>query len=308
MANGYASDDPTGPAAMKLFVDELTKRLAQTPRKEVFIYVHGFNNSFEDSIVTTGEFWHFIGREGVPLAYTWPAGEGTIRAYGYTEQSSQYTVYHLKQLLRLVASCPDVQRVHLVGHSRGTDVLTTAIRELHLETRGVARTNEKFKFGTLILAAPDMDLDVVTQRIWSERISQAFERCIIYVHKGDKALSLSNWLTGGSTRFGDLDLTIFTPDEIHSMRGSERNQFIEARVTEAGKFGHDYYRANPSVSSDLILVLRYQLPAGGKHGRPLRVSDKGFWVLDDNYPNTSTEWLAAIERRRVTGTAPATTP
>jgi esterase/lipase superfamily enzyme len=297
MAHGYASDDPAGPEAMKLFLEELTKRLAQTPRKDVFIYVHGFNTSFADSVATAGEFWHFIGREGVPIAYSWPAGQGLFQAYGYTEQSSQYTVFHLKQLLRLIASCPDVQKVHLVGHSRGTDVLTTAIRELHLETRAVANTGEKFKFGTLILAAPDMDLDVVTQRIWCERISQAFDHCIIYVHKGDKALSLSNWLTGGSARLGDIDHTIFTADEIHSMRGSERNQFIEANVTEGGSFGHDYYRSNPSVSSDLILALRYQLPPGGEHGRPLQIADDGFWVIDDDYPSASTDWLEVLQRR-----------
>jgi esterase/lipase superfamily enzyme len=308
MTHGYATDDPSGPESMQRFREELSARLAQTPRKEVFIYIHGFNNSFLESVVTAGEFWHFIGREGVPIAYTWPAGKGTLRAYGYTEQSSQYTVYHLKQLLRLIATCEDVKKVHLVGHSRGTDVVTTAVRELHLETRGVGNTKEKFKFGTLVLAAPDMDVDVVTQRIWAERISQAFDRVVMYVHKGDKALSLSNWLTGGANRLGDLDFTIFNEDEIHSMRGSERNQFVEARVSEAGEFGHDYYRANPSVSSDLILLLRYQLAPGGEHGRPLEVGKNGFWVLDDDYPKSSTDWLEVVRRRDTADMAPTTAP
>jgi len=53
---------------------EIRRRLAATPRKEVFIYVHGYANTFEDAAFVGGEFWHFLGREGVPIAYTWPAG------------------------------------------------------------------------------------------------------------------------------------------------------------------------------------------------------------------------------------------
>jgi esterase/lipase superfamily enzyme len=37
------------------FTDALTARLSATPRKEVFLFVHGFDNTFEDAVVTIGE-------------------------------------------------------------------------------------------------------------------------------------------------------------------------------------------------------------------------------------------------------------
>jgi len=45
-----------------------------TPRKEVFIFVHGFYNDFNDAAFTLAELWHFVGRVGIPILYTWPAG------------------------------------------------------------------------------------------------------------------------------------------------------------------------------------------------------------------------------------------
>jgi esterase/lipase superfamily enzyme len=44
------------------------------PRKEVFIFVHGFHNDFNDAAFVMAELWHFLGRIGVPIVYTWPSG------------------------------------------------------------------------------------------------------------------------------------------------------------------------------------------------------------------------------------------
>jgi len=276
--------DPTEVEAEKQFIAELSKRLAGTPRKEVFMFVHGFNVSFEGAIYTTGELWHFLGREGVPISYSWPAGVGTLRAYEYTRESGEFTIYHLKQTLRMIASCPELQKVHIIAHSRGTDVVTTALRELHLEIRGTARTQEKLKLGTVVLAAADLDIDVVIEHDATERIGQAVEHAAIYLFNHDQALSFSNWLAGGIMRLGDLDPDRFDKDELEALRSMRRLQIIDARITKPGNMGHNYFHANPAVSSDLILLLRYNLPPGGPDGRPLGISRTGFWIIDNDYP------------------------
>jgi esterase/lipase superfamily enzyme len=52
------------------FHDLLRERLARTPQKDVYIFVHGFNTTFNDSVFRPAEVWHFMGRAGVPIAYT----------------------------------------------------------------------------------------------------------------------------------------------------------------------------------------------------------------------------------------------
>lgn len=276
--------DPATVDAAQRFCAELSARLAQTPRKEVFIYVHGFANTFDDAVMTTGEIWHFLGREGVPVCYTWPADSGLFQAYEYTVASTDFTIFHLKQAIRLIASCPDVERINILAHSRGTAVVTDAVRELHIELRSTTDTQRALKLGSVLLAAADIDLDVAIARNGTERIGQAVERSALYISHQDKALGLSTWLFGGAGRVGDVDAKIFSKEELETLRHSSRLQLIEARVHEAGTFGHSYYHANPAVSSDLVLFLRYRLLPGAAHGRPLAVTEGGLWEIEDGYP------------------------
>ncbi len=282
-----AEADATQLEAERRFREDLAARLAKTDRKEVFIYVHGFANSFENATLTTAEVWHFLGREGVPICYTWPAGAGGLLGYQYTLESTQFTVYHFKQALRLIASCPEVEKVHIIAHSRGTAVTTDAIRELHLEIRGTANTQETLKLGTVVLAAADIDLDVVIARNATERIGQAVERAAVYISNHDKALGISGWLFGGVRRLGDADTKMFDEDELNALRSSQRLQLIDARIKQAGLIGHSYFHHNAAVSSDIVLLLRYQLPPGADHGRPLSASELGLWVIDDDYPGAT---------------------
>jgi esterase/lipase superfamily enzyme len=281
--SGYARDDT---AAEEAFRRDLSARLAHTPSKEVFVYVHGFANNFYSGVNVVGELWHFMGRRGVPIAYTWPAGSPSLlRAYMYDRESSEFTVYHFKQVLKLIASCPDVEKVNIISHSRGTDVATSALRELHLEIRGTGLDTRKvLKLGTVVLAAPDLDVDVVVQRLTTDRIGQVPEHLALYVCSEDKALGVSNWLYGGETRLGRLRSSMFPPAELEAMRNDGSVQPIDARVSDPGAFGHSYFYSNPAVSSDVILLLRYDLAPGAENGRPLRVTKNSFWAIDDDYP------------------------
>src|SRR5207253_9395082 len=159
-----------------------------------------------DSVITIGQLWHFLGRQGVPVAYSWPAGHGgLLRGYNYDRESSEFTVYHLKEMLRFLASCPEVQHINLIAHSRGTDVAASALRELHLEFSGGGKsTREELKLNTLILAAPDLDLDVVIQRLVTARVGRVPARFALYVCAKDEALGISNWLFSGMTRLGKI--------------------------------------------------------------------------------------------------------
>lgn len=264
----------------------LSERLALTPDKEVFVFVHGYNNRFYDAVVTIAGLWHFLGRRGVPIAYTWPAGQGgLLRGYNYDRESSEFTVFHLKQMIREIAHNPDVKKLNIICHSRGTDVVISALRELHLEYNGGGKdTREELKLGTLVLAAPDIDFEVLCQRMMTARLGRVPERFVLYVCSKDSALSLSNWLFGGGGRVGRLRSDMFSAEELDQLRRMKSVQIVDAKIKNPGAFGHDYFHSNPAVSSDLIMAMRYQMMPGEEYGRPLGFDGKGFWNVDDSYP------------------------
>lgn len=258
-------------------------RLAHADRKDVYLYVHGFNNTFEDALFRLSMFWHFAGRPGVAIAYTWPAGRGGLTGYAYDRESGEFTVFHLKLFIRALASCPDVERLHIIGHSRGCDVVCTALRELNIETRAKdLRTQEQLKLHNLVLAAPDLDADVFEQRVAIEDLHLAAHRMTIYFSQTDFALAASAWLFGGGERMGNLTPGKFSPDARRKLAALKSVHMINCDVSGFST-SHDYAFAHPAVASDLILLLRDDLDPGVAHGRPLSAEFEGVWEIDNEY-------------------------
>ena len=149
---------------------EVARRLAAAPRKEVVLFVHGYANTFQDASFTMGELCHFLGREFVCAIFTWPAGgsRGLFFGYNVDRESGEFAVHHLKQAIRIIADTPGVEKVHLLAHSRGTDVLVTALRELEIEAYiGGLLLDSRFKVRNIVLMSPDLDLDVGVAKLFS---------------------------------------------------------------------------------------------------------------------------------------------
>jgi len=275
------------------FRQEVLRRLALTPRQEVFIYVHGYNNTFDDAAYVAAEFWHFLGREGVPLLYTWPAGYPGLFGYTYDRESSEYTVFHLKQILSIVSAMPEVKAMHIIAHSRGTDTVTAAIRELFIFARGAGvHPLERYKIRNLVLMAPDLDVGVVQQRLTAERVAHGFGNFTMYYSPSDDAIGIAESLFSSPRgRLGTLDLSKVSARDLDVVElRSERVALILFEGGDSdegeiqGSYGHSYFRTNPRVSSDLFLMLRSGLPPGSP-GRPLEKLGPGFYKIPPGYPN-----------------------
>ncbi len=287
---GKIMDDPKAKdSQMELahrFLQELECRLALTSRKEVFVYIHGYKSPFEDGVNVIAQLWHFIGREGVPIAYSWPAGgSGPFMGYFYDRESGEFTVYHLKRFLKALARSPELKKINIIAHSRGTDIATSALRELFIEAKAIGENpRTKLKIGNVILAAPDLDLDVVTQRIAAERFFTGLDRMTIYVSKHDLTIGTAEWLFASKRRLGQLRPEDLTPNMRESLKHIRRTHIVDTKV-KADFAGHYYFYQSPAVSSDIILLLRSNLDPGIENGRPLLKVDVNYWKLSDNYPN-----------------------
>jgi esterase/lipase superfamily enzyme len=264
----------------------LLKRLALTPRKEVFLFIHGVGDTFEDAVRVAGEAWHFLGREGVPIAYTWPSGRGGLLFYAYDRESGEFTVFHLKQLLEVLASIPEVEKVHVLAHSRGTDVALTALRELVIEARAAGQDpRERFKIENLVLLAPDIDFRVVMQRSVAEALGPAFGRITVYVNADDDAMAAASLLFGSRLRLGALKRSKLTDEQRSAVEEIANLDIVAYRGRIGGRFGHSYFRQNPAVSSDVLALLRYGwLPGEGTRAALTRAAEgSNFWRLEDDY-------------------------
>ena len=287
--DGEIIEDPEAVAARDASVArlkaEVRRRLALTPRKDVYIYVHGYHNTFEDAAFALAELWHFFGRQGLPIVYTWPAGHPGIFGYTYDRESSEFTVFHLKQLIKWLAEQPKIENIHLIAHSRGADVAVSAFRELVIWARGAGLDpREYFKIKNFVFAAADLDLQVVSQRIGAERLALAVDQATVYASPGDKAIGIAEWLFASPRgRMGTVAVSELNEEEIGRMKANAARVTVVNFEGESTGYGHDYFRTNPAVSSDLVLMIRYGLKPGGA-GRPLEHIGLNFWRVPEGYP------------------------
>jgi esterase/lipase superfamily enzyme len=195
---------------------------------------------------------HFFGREFVCGIFSWPAGgtRGMMAGYNVDRESGEFAVQHLKQAIRLIADTPGVEHVHLMAHSRGTDVLASALRELNIEAyvAGGPSFSDRFKVKNIVLLAPDIDADVAVAKVFGvisdpdlpygaapqprKVLSGPGVRITSYVSTGDKALTLSQFLYGSLRRVGRLDFTLLSKEEAAKVaRLAYLLDFIEVKAT-----------------------------------------------------------------------------
>jgi esterase/lipase superfamily enzyme len=279
------------------FQAELARRLAVSPRKEVVVFVHGYANTFRDAAFSMADLCHFLGREFVCAIFTWPAGgkRGLMAGYNVDRESGEFAVQHLKQAIRLIAETSGVERIHVLAHSRGTDVVTSAVRELNIEAYVQGRSlSDRFKLKNLVLLAPDIDADVAAAKVFGvvsdpdlvygdapeprKVFSGPGVRITSYVSRGDKALTLSEVLFGSIARLGRVTFGVLTGEQAaRATRLGYLIDFIEVKTTP-GFLGHSYFTSDPAVSSDLVALLRYGLRPGDP-GRPLEELRPPFWRI-----------------------------
>jgi esterase/lipase superfamily enzyme len=283
--------------AVAEFKAELGRRVAESPRKEVVLFVHGYNETFADAAFKMSELCHFFGREYVCAIFSWPAGgsRGILFGYNTDRESGEFAVEHLKKTIRMIADTPGVERIDLLAHSRGTDVLTAALSLLNIETY-ITRTSlrERLKIVNVVLIAPDMDFDIAVARIFSvasdpdlpygnapnprgEIRTPAPPHLTVYVSPDDKALTVAEYLFGSMVRLGRLEAANVSEESIEAARKAGFVDVISVSGT-TDLFGHSYFTSNPDVSSDLIALIRY----GAKPGdalRPLVEVARPFWRI-----------------------------
>ena len=270
--------------------EALREKLAQTDMKEVFLYVHGYNNTFEYAAMRTATLWHYLGRKGVPLLYSWPAAyPDWFRGYNYDRESSEFTVFHLKQIVQILIDCPEVEKINIIAHSRGTDVTLNMLREIWISKRDkwlALRAQGKpvnTKLGTVVIAAADIDMNVFQQRFSAEWLVMPMDRIVFYLSQSDRAIGFSRWLFASFNRIGQLNFSDLSPEAREKLLMTDRIQVIDSKV-DTDLLGHSYFIDNPAVLSDLILVLRDKKGPGAEKGRPLRREEGEFWTITDSYP------------------------
>ena len=182
----------------RAFAAQIAETARRTKQPRVLIFVHGFNNRFDDSVYRFAQIVHDSKAEAVPVLFTWPSrGNVQLKSYTYDRESANYSRDALEGLIDQIASYPHIKEVHLLAHSMGSHVTLEALRG-----RSMRRAPGGDKVKQAMLVAPDIDVDVF--RATLKRMGPNRPKMLLFASRDDGALALSKNIWGGVDRIGEV--------------------------------------------------------------------------------------------------------
>lgn len=172
------------------------RAVRQVPKRRVLVFIHGFNNRFEDAVFRFAQIVHDAGTPVVPVLFTWPS-RGSILAYGYDRESNTYSRNALETTLRTLARDPAVGEISILAHSLGNWVTLEALRQMAIRDGRIPP-----KIRNVLLASPDVDVDLFREAVLD--MGKSRPSFTLFVSQDDRALAISRRVWG-TVRLGSID-------------------------------------------------------------------------------------------------------
>jgi len=222
------------PADSNRFVQRVAADLAGTRSRDLLVIVHGFNVSFEDGAVRAAQVAADLNFDGTVLLFAWPSA-ASVTSYLRDLQAARNAGFHLLRVLRGHAAAALPDRIHLLGHSMGSEVIAKALSL-------VASGDSLPRLAQVVLAAPDVDARVFRREIFP-RLETRAAHITLYASDDDDALRASRALNG-VWRLG------LGGDSLTVIRGMDT---IDASRVHADALGHTLF-GNQAFLADLAAL------------------------------------------------------
>jgi esterase/lipase superfamily enzyme len=237
----YVLLDKVTPLAQGDFLRALQQQIKSSRSRDVFIFVHGFNNTFEDAARRAAQLAYDLDFDGTPMLYSWPSQASTT-AYAADEAAVGVGGLKMADFLDLVVAHSGAERIHLLAHSMGNRALLEA-----LQTYLARRTpqDRQHIFGQIVFTAPDVDREYFMDAI--EPLRSSADRVTLYASDNDYALRSSEFIHD-APRAGSAGRSII------ALAGLDTIDMSALRA-DGDPLGHSYFAANGGAIFDVFRLL-----------------------------------------------------
>lgn len=243
LAGSEADPDPSRvmfmnsliPADSNRFLQRVRDDLARTKSRDILVFVHGYNSSFEEAAVRLAQLVADMGFDGTAVLFSWPSA-GALSGYVRDQQTARNAGWHLLRLLRDQLPRTNPDRIHVIAHSMGSEVLSKALSLID-------RSDSLPRLGQVVFAAPDVDARIFGREILPT-LRQRAQGVTLYASSEDEALRASRVLNGvWRLGLGGDSLSVF-----------DGMTTVDATRVRGDVLGHTLF-GNAALLSDLFAVL-----------------------------------------------------
>lgn len=275
--------DPPLEKPREQFVDLINRKLAISERNDIYIYVHGYKVGFENPLLVASELWHFLGYDGVFIAYAWPSTPRTL-AYASDLETAVLSANYLKLLIEVLGQETRAENIHIVGYSAGTRVVLNALFQMALTHEALEKEAivDELKIGHVILVGSDFDRQLFGAFL-DNGLLNVPRKLTVYMSEKDKAMGVSQWVFGRE-RLGSMwkegQMPSHVSQVLELIQDLEMINVTDAEGAATGN-GHAYFRQSPWVSSDVLMSLMYDL---APENRGLeKMKGEVVWTFPEDY-------------------------
>jgi esterase/lipase superfamily enzyme len=220
-------------------IAEFNRRIVKAPRRQVLVFVHGYNTRFEEAVYRFAQIVHDSDASLVPVLFTWPS-RGSLLQYGYDHESASFSRDSLENLLQALTRNRNVSEVSILAHSMGNWVTLEALRQMAIRDRVLPS-----KIKNVMLAAPDVDFDVFRRQIMAMDVKPSL--FTLFVSRDDEALAVSRRVWGDKPRVGAVDPVA---EPYREVLDSDRIHVVDLTDVASGggdSLGHTKFAEAPQV-------------------------------------------------------------
>lgn len=224
----------------------------------VLVFIHGYNNSFLDSLQRTAQLAADLDWQGPVVVFSWPS-RGKLLDFNDDRENAEASAAPLRVFLGMLANRSDAGRIDIVAHSMGARVLLLALAGFE---------NPRRPFDQVVMAALEMSREEFIAL--APRAVAAAKRVTLYASTGDMPLQVIAEIAGDALA-GDASAGPVLVPGIDS---------IDATAADGDLLGHSYYADSRAVLADLHQLLTHDLPPDQRFGLRARTAEGGrYWEL-----------------------------
>lgn len=269
------------------FFNLINSELSKAVDREIMVYVHGTKVDFTNSAVLAAEVEHFAGRDFVSLAFSWPSHQN-IFSYlsGIDVKRARESSTALADVLVLLAKHTNAEKINILSYSAGGRVASKALSELRHKFSALNsnQLREVLKIGSVVFAAADVEVDVFLDRL--EAASDLADQVVVTISDKDNALQAAHKYMGGTVRTGTSDAEALEM-EYMAAEGLHNVSLVDVSIGREHRgfdvVGHHYWYRHPWMSSDIVFIMRTDLPPHRRGLQPAEID--GLWFFSADYPH-----------------------
>jgi esterase/lipase superfamily enzyme len=203
------------------------------------MYVHGFNQTFDDAVDTAAQLAEDLNFRGPTIAFSWPSNPGFGRYVEAAHNASPSTLHlaeaigKINTFLQNNAVSPSTAGQQIIAHSMGAKLVMDTLNAMH-----VVGDQRNVKLRTLILAAADASRQLFFVRD-APHLQEYTNRALIICSDRDFALS------DGSELFEGNDKRLGLCRDYKTVFASQINAgqlyWTEFNGASLDWFGHSYF-------------------------------------------------------------------